>query len=91
MSQPWVWIAIVAIVCWAVVEVVKVRKGVHEDSLSGLGELLGGEENGKLARRLKVAEAEIDGLRERVAVLERLATDGRHELDREFERLRREA
>ena len=91
--MPWFfWVAIVPPICWAVVEVVKVLKGVRTDEVSVLTDLLDeDDEGGKLSARLKAAEREIKGLRERVAVLERLATDGRHDLEREFERLRRES
>ncbi len=91
MNQPWIWVAIVAIVAWAIVSTVRARLG-GRDPVSEWMESMGMDDegmSGKTREALSRCEAEVSALKERVAVLERLATDPRRELDAEFDRLRR--
>jgi hypothetical protein len=73
-------VAIVAIT--AVASVIRAKYGVVRH---GKGEALIQRGPDPEAERLR---AEVKGLKDRVAVLERLATDGSTALEREFEKLR---
>ncbi len=91
MNQPWIWVAIIAIVAWAIVSTVRARFG-GRDPVSEWMESMGMDDegmSGKTREALSHCEEEVKALKERVAVLERLATDPRSALDAEFERLRR--
>ncbi|WP_416832279.1 MAG: hypothetical protein ACMUJI_05405 [Erythrobacter sp.] len=70
----WTVIAIVAIVVWGVVQLSKARAGIITDE-SGNESYIGHREDA--ASRAEIAETrrEIEQLRERLHVLERIATD----------------
>ena len=70
-------VAIVLIL--AVASVLRARSGLHR----------GRHERQEPHMDIDALRAEIKALKDRVAVLERLATDGTSALDREFEKLRR--
>ena len=74
---------IAAVIVTGIVRVVQARHGISVDKRGNEYRAADVEENGQL-------KDEIRTLKDRIAVLERLATDnhGAHELDREIERLR---
>jgi hypothetical protein len=87
-------IPVVAIVAWAVVAITRARHGVHEDGAYG------DAEDGRVPRSFRrmldsaMAErdAQIDRLRDRVRVLEKIVVDTHesHHLSQEIESLREE-
>ena len=90
-QPPWIWVAIIAIIAWAIVSTVRARFG-GRDPVAEWTEAMNMDGDGmsrKTRDALAHCDAEVKALKERVAVLERLATDPRSELDAEFERLRR--
>lgn len=92
MNQPWIWVAIIGIIAWAIVSTVRARFG-GRDPVSEWMESMDMDDEGmssKTRDALARCEEEVKGLKERVAVLERLATDPRRDLDAEFDRLRRQ-
>jgi len=66
-------VALVAIVIWGWVERARVRAGIVTDD-DGKQTIIP-REDGRAAVELEVARREIDDLRERISVLERIATD----------------
>lgn len=69
-------IAIIAIICWAIVSIVRSGKDTGKKSKKHE------DENQQL-------RAEIDSLKERIATLEAIVTDEKYTLKREFENLKR--
>ena len=71
--MSWTVVAIVAIIIWGVVQLSKARAGIISDE-DGNETYIGGSDD---ATRAEVAETrkEIEQLRERLHVLERIATD----------------
>lgn len=76
-------VAIVAIV--SIASIIRARYGLHRH---GRGHAA--PPSAAQAEELSRLRDEVKGLKDRVAVLERLATDNRSALEREFEQLRRE-
>ncbi len=75
--MDWTVIAIVAIVVWGVVQLAKARAGIISDedgneTFVGRTDERGSE---KSAAEIEETRREIEGLRERLHVLERIATD----------------
>ncbi len=70
-------IAIIAIICWAIVSIVRSGK----DS---------GKVKEKIAQENDGLRAEIDGLKDRIATLEAIVTDEKYSLKREFENLKKD-
>lgn len=90
MSAHWVWM-VVALYCsaaWVATTWIRVRYG-HDGS--GVGSDAGprrhGRDGGLLRDELRARELDLARLEARVRVLERIATDRRTELEREFARL----
>ncbi len=77
----WAFVAIVAIVVWGIVQMSRNRAGSQQDPREWQDE--------RTARDLHDAEAqqEIEELRERIRVLERIATDGNGPAARETRRI----
>ena len=71
--SSWAFVALVAIVIWGWVERARVRAGIVTDE-SGNQTIVPRSESSATAE-LEVARREIDDLRERISVLERIATD----------------
>ena len=65
--SSWAIVAVVAIAVWGVVQVIKARHGIISDSD-------GNEKH--IAKDSPETRQEIESLRERIKVLERIATDG---------------
>lgn len=69
----WTTVAIVAILVWGVIQFVKAANGVTRDKDGN--ETLAPREDGRTAAELEAAQRELAELRERVKVLERIATE----------------
>lgn len=70
----WTVIAIVAIVVWGVVQLSKARAGIITDE-SGNESYIGPREDAASRAEIEATRREIEQLRERLHVLERIATD----------------
>ncbi len=71
--SSWAIVAIVAILVWGVIQFVKAANGVTRDQHGN--ETLAPRQDGRTAAELENARRELDDLRERIKVLERIATD----------------
>lgn len=85
MMSGWAIVAVIAIVVWGVVKFAKARAGIVTDG-DGNETLAVHEDAGTLAE-LEQAQRELAGLRERIAVLERIATDSNSSDARERDRI----
>lgn len=74
MISSWATVAIVAIMVWGVVQFAKARAGIITDEDGN--ERLAPRDDGRSLAELDQARRELADLRERVKVLERIATDG---------------
>ncbi|ASJ92045.1 hypothetical protein [Porphyrobacter sp. CACIAM 03H1] len=72
--SSWAIVALVAIVIWGIVETVRARAGIVTDE-DGNQKVVPREDQ-RTPAELEAARREIAELRERVKVLERIATDG---------------
>lgn len=72
--SSWAIVAIIAIIVWGVVEFAKARAGIVTDEDGN--ERLVPREDGRSAAELEQARRDLAELRERIKVLERIATDG---------------
>jgi hypothetical protein len=79
MNEYEMIVMVVLIVSLAVIVIAAIASRAHRSGRAPAGELLA--ENQRLG-------GEVTILKERVAVLERIATDKNHRLEHEFERLR---
>jgi len=73
MMGGWAIVALVAIIVWGVVQYTKARAGIVTDEDGN--ETLAPRDDGRTAAELEAATRELEDLRERVRVLERIATD----------------
>jgi hypothetical protein len=80
-------VAIVAIV--SIASIVRARYGLRRERHRGHDQSIGDAFRGNNAE-VDAMHAEMKALKDRVAVLERLATDGSSALEREFEKLRQQ-
>lgn len=71
--SSWAIVVMVAIIVWGVVEYAKARAGIVTDEDGN--EKIAPREEGRSAAELEAARRELADLRERVKVLERIATD----------------
>jgi len=71
--SSWAIVALVAIVIWGIVETVRARAGIITDEDGN--QKLAVPENGGSRAELEATRRELEALRERVKVLERIATD----------------
>lgn len=71
--SSWAIVALVAIVIWGIVASIRARSGntARDDS----DQQIAAREDGRTAAELEAARREVDELKERVKVLERIATD----------------
>lgn len=69
----WAIVALVAVIVWGVVQHAKARAGIVTDEYGN--EKLAPRDDSRTIDALEAATAEIADLRERVKVLERIATD----------------
>ena len=73
MMSSWAIVALVAIVIWGWVERAKVRAGIVTDDEGRQTAIP--RDDGRASAELEVARRELEDLRERVKVLERITTD----------------
>jgi uncharacterized heparinase superfamily protein len=71
--SSWAIVAIAAIVIWGIVSIARSRAGIVTDKEGN--QQMAAREEGRAAAELEAARAELSELRERVKVLERIATD----------------
>lgn len=71
--SSWAIVALVAIVIWGIVESVKARAGIVTDEDGN--ETIISRTDGRTAAELETARRELADLKERIKVLERIATD----------------
>jgi hypothetical protein len=83
--SSWAIVVMVAIIVWGVVDYAKARAGIVTDEYGN--EKIAPREDGRSAAELAVARRELDDLRERVKVLERIATDSNSSDARERARI----
>lgn len=69
-------IFIVGIVCWSIVAIIQTAKDKSSDRKKG--------------KRDEVYEAEILALKERVSVLEKIVTDEKYDLNKQFDALKKD-
>lgn len=85
MMSGWALVAIIAIIVWGVIQYAKARAGIVVDEDGN--ETLAPRDDGRSAAQLEAAQRELADLRERVKVLERIATDGNNGDARERARI----
>jgi 4-hydroxy-3-methylbut-2-en-1-yl diphosphate synthase IspG/GcpE len=71
--SSWAIVAVIAIVVWGIVEAAKARAGITTDSEGN--ETLAARDDAASRLAAEEAQREIAALRERIQVLERIATD----------------
>jgi cell division protein FtsB len=72
--SSWAIVALVAIVIWGIVESIRARAGIITDE-DGNQKVVAPREDGRTAAELEAARRELAEIKERVKVLERIATD----------------
>jgi len=72
-------IAIVALVCWAIVELVNGPKGKKKD-----------KKNADQVNLTHDLEREVAAMRERIETLEKIVTDEKYDLNRQFDDLKKD-
>lgn len=72
--SSWAIVALVAIVIWGIVESIRLRAGIVTDEDGN--EKIVPREDSRTAAELEAARRELAEIKERVKVLERIATDG---------------
>lgn len=85
MMSSWAIVALVGIVIWGIVEIARARAGIITDEDGNQQIAPRGEANGNA--ELEAARRELHDLRERIKVLERIATDGNTSEARERARI----
>jgi hypothetical protein len=83
--SSWAIVALVAIIVWGVIQYTKARAGIVMDEDGN--ETLAPRDDGRSAAELEQARRELADLRERIKVLERIATDGNTSEARERARI----
>jgi hypothetical protein len=73
MISSWAIVAIVAILVWGVIQFVKAANGITRDQHGN--ETIARREDGRSLAELEEARRELADLKERLKVLERIATD----------------
>ena len=83
-------IPVVAIVCWAVVSIVRARHGIADPDWTGKQAANPPMFRKLLEKAMAERDSELQNLRERIIVLEKIVTDShqRHSLSDEIDRLR---
>ncbi|MFL0671103.1 MAG: hypothetical protein ACJLS3_06665 [Erythrobacter sp.] len=72
--SSWAIVALVGIVIWGIVEIARARAGIITDEDGN--QKLAMREEARSTAELEAARRELEDLRERIKVLERIATDG---------------
>lgn len=73
MMSSWAIVAIVGIIIWGIVEIARARAGIITDEDGN--QKIAKRKDAKSKAELDAARRELDDLRERIKVLERIATD----------------
>lgn len=73
MMGGWPLVALIAIVIWGFVQIARARAGITKDMYGN--ETLAPRDDNRSPTELDAARRELEDLRERVKVLERIATD----------------
>lgn len=81
----WAIVALVGIVIWGIVEIARARAGILTDEDGN--QKLAPREDTRSAAEIEAARRELQDLRERIKVLERIATDGNNSDARERARI----
>lgn len=71
--SSWAIVVLVAIVIWGIVEAIRARSGIVTDEDGN--QKIAAREDGRTAAELEAAQRELAEIKERVKVLERIATD----------------
>ncbi|MFM7348092.1 MAG: hypothetical protein ACKO01_01230 [Erythrobacter sp.] len=71
--SSWAIVAMVAILIWGVVQIARARAGIVADEDGN--QMIAPRNDGRTAAELEAARRELSELKERVKVLERIATD----------------
>jgi len=74
MLSGWPLVALVAIVIWGIVQIARARAGIISDEDGN--QMLAARDDSRTAAEIEAARRELAELKERVKVLERIATDG---------------
>lgn len=85
MMSGWAIVALVGIVIWGIVEIARARAGIITDQDGN--QKLAQREDVRSAAEIEAARRELEELRERIKVLERIATDGNSSDAREQARI----
>ncbi len=85
MMSSWAIVAVIAVIVWGAVQYAKARAGIISDEYGK--ETLAPRDDGRSAAELEQARRELEELRERVKVLERIATDSNTGDARERDRI----
>jgi len=85
MGSSWAFVAIIAIIVWGVIQLAKARAGITSDQHGN--ETIPGRDDSRSSAELEIARRELEDLRERIKVLERIATDGNSSEAREQARI----
>ncbi|MGK0268233.1 MAG: phage shock protein B [Paraglaciecola sp.] len=72
-------IAIVALVCWAIVELVNGPKGKKKD-----------KKDTAQVNQTQDLERKVEAMRERIETLEKIVTDEKYDLNRQFDNLKKD-
>ena len=72
-------IAIVALVCWAIVELVNGPKGKKKD-----------KKDTAQVNQTQDLERKVEAIRERIETLEKIVTDEKYDLNRQFDKLKKD-
>jgi phage shock protein B len=72
-------IAIVALVCWAIVELVNGPKGKKKDKKETVQ-----------VNQTQDLERKVEAMRERIETLEKIVTDEKYDLNRQFDNLKKD-
>ena len=81
----WAIVALVAIVIWGIVEVARARAGIVTDEEGN--PRIAPRDDTRTVAEIEAARRELQDLRERIKVLERIATDGNSSEAREQARI----
>ena len=85
MGSSWAFVAIIAIIVWGVIQLAKARAGITSDQHGN--ETIPGRDDSRSSAELEIARRELEDLRERIKVLERIATDSNSSEAREQARI----
>lgn len=85
MMSGWAIVVLVAIVIWGIVEIARARSGIVTDEDGN--QTIAPRDDNRSAAELAEARRELADLRERIKVLERIATDGNTSEAREQARI----